>query len=887
MESSIWKHAARFLRDQKNHKLRLGVFVCLAAVAVLGTAAVLKYNGIAMTHKEKVLECPYTVHEHTQSCYTMVEGERVLTCGLADYVVHTHNDDCYDGNGTLVCPLPEVEDHKHTEDCYTDEQVLVCTQAESAGHQHSAECYTTERGGLICGMEEHQHGDGCYDETGALICTLPEHVHTEDCYSVNEVLTCTQEEGAGGHVHTAECYETQRVLSCGKLEKHTHDKKACYDEHGNLTCDKIVLEEHVHSDECFQVVELTPEEVAALNSPVFFTPDESDEEVPEEQVGSEEEPVPEDSAVEEGSAVDESGVLEPNLKKVFQSELLTVTAAYYEEANIPEEAELDVQLILDEAQYQARREEAAEWMQAEDTAWLYDIGFFVDGEEIEPEDTVYITMEIHFDALPDRAPVSVVHFAKKGPELLEASELAQTENGSFVTEFEVNEFSEFLLIVGEPSEEPAEPEPEDAEQVSYKLSDSFEFETDEFQLTLHVDGIATAEKSKEDSGDETASEGSALEENVTPADEPVEITGDDADVQPAEDAEDTQTPEETEEPPAEPQAEPAEEPGAEPTVFTTEDDGQAPETTEEPETAKEPEPQELTAEDVESELELLAEDNEIYAAFAEAAKTAQDEDADEDGESKLPNLSVMQFKLRYQDAPLDLTDCRLTAEITPKETVLPVEDDVEEDTGYTLVALCETDGQIGEAASVSVPVESENVEFPVMTLSLENDVVAMAGTLDKGPKFKVQYYANLDRLITSQDDAEHRPTAYQTTLSVIDTVGKKLPAAGTKNPPLKDLYLVDGTPYSKKILTQLFEDREYPTLKLGTFRSSIFLRKMNDMRLRRFGYSKRKSLRLRVMRNSRKKPTARTGRSIRQMPSLPITKRKQIKQIPSSLNKIR
>lgn len=35
---------------------------------------------------------------------------------------------------------------------------------------------------LICGQEEHSHGEGCYDGDEILICGLEEHIHAEDCY---------------------------------------------------------------------------------------------------------------------------------------------------------------------------------------------------------------------------------------------------------------------------------------------------------------------------------------------------------------------------------------------------------------------------------------------------------------------------------------------------------------------------------------------------------------------------------------------------------------------------------------------------------------------------------------------------------------------------------
>lgn len=51
---------------------------------------------------------------------------------------------------------------------------------------------------------------------------------------------------------------------CGELELHTHDKK-CYDKDGKLICGKPELLEHIHGAECFREVEMTDEEVAALN----------------------------------------------------------------------------------------------------------------------------------------------------------------------------------------------------------------------------------------------------------------------------------------------------------------------------------------------------------------------------------------------------------------------------------------------------------------------------------------------------------------------------------------------------------------------------------------------------------------------------------------------
>ena len=98
--------AAKFLQERKEYRRWLTAFLCLALVVAFGTVTALKMYGQAMTHQEKVLDCRYEVHEHTEDCYEEDEnGEKILICGLADYVIHVHNDDCYDQDGELVCPL--------------------------------------------------------------------------------------------------------------------------------------------------------------------------------------------------------------------------------------------------------------------------------------------------------------------------------------------------------------------------------------------------------------------------------------------------------------------------------------------------------------------------------------------------------------------------------------------------------------------------------------------------------------------------------------------------------------------------------------------------------------------------------------------------------------
>ena len=67
-------------------------------------------------------------------------------------------------------------------------------------------------------------------------CDIPEHTHDASCYKEETIekktLVCTEQEG------------TQTV--------HTHTDE-CYDEEGNLICEKEETTEHTHSDDCYKI----------------------------------------------------------------------------------------------------------------------------------------------------------------------------------------------------------------------------------------------------------------------------------------------------------------------------------------------------------------------------------------------------------------------------------------------------------------------------------------------------------------------------------------------------------------------------------------------------------------------------------------------------------
>ena len=270
MENPLRKQIRSIMKDHKKRQMWYRIVTTLAVVVVFVTTYMLILPAITMENKaecgitehkhdancysshyekEKELACTTDslgVHKHTDACY---DAEHKLICGYADFVIHEHDASCYDKDGNLVCTIPEHKLHQHTPECYQMQKQLVCTQEESVGHTHTPECYTKQQGELICGKEEHTHGEGCYDAEGNLICTLEEHTHSDECYEWTDVLTCTTPESAG-HTHSEACYQDVQVLICEEpAELHTHTAE-CYKD-GVLVCGKLELKEHKHSETCF------------------------------------------------------------------------------------------------------------------------------------------------------------------------------------------------------------------------------------------------------------------------------------------------------------------------------------------------------------------------------------------------------------------------------------------------------------------------------------------------------------------------------------------------------------------------------------------------------------------------------------------------------------
>ena len=204
-------------------------------------------------------------------------------------------------------------------------------------------------------------------------------------------------------------------------------------------------------------------------------------------------------------------------------------------------------------------------------------------------------------------------------------------------------------------------------------------------------------------------------------------------------------------------------------------------------------------------------------ASAPAYQAAEAYVEDSDPESVI-SVSALEFEFVYNGQALDVSDCEVTAEVTPSDKLqeaanaIETEEDTSEEAevGVALTALQSAEGSEAEELD-TVVVEKDATERPTMTLALNAAAPALqlVARSSLNPKFTVQYYANLE--VTDRD-----PGGY---LQIIDTSnggnnqGGKLPINGT-DPATTGLYLVDAGNGKREIrthnaLTKLYTENEY------------------------------------------------------------------------------
>lgn len=204
-------------------------------------------------------------------------------------------------------------------------------------------------------------------------------------------------------------------------------------------------------------------------------------------------------------------------------------------------------------------------------------------------------------------------------------------------------------------------------------------------------------------------------------------------------------------------------------------------------------------------------------ASAPAYQAAEAYVEDSDPESVI-SVSALEFEFVYNGQALDVSDCEVTAEVTPSDKLQEAANAIEtdEDTsdeaevGVALTALQSAEGSEAEELD-TVLVEKDATERPTMTLALNAAAPALQLVARDAlnPHFTVQYYANLE--VTDRDSGGY--------LEILNTdnggnnQGGKLPTNGG-NTPTTGLYLVDAGNGKREIrthmeLTELYTANEY------------------------------------------------------------------------------
>ncbi|MCI8639885.1 MAG: fibro-slime domain-containing protein [Coprococcus sp.] len=737
---------------QKKRRRNYRIAAIFAVLVVGSVIWALARSGIAMTGEakcgieehthseecyEEILICEQEEsegHQHTEACYTT---ESVLICEQEEGEEHTHGEECYTEESTLTCGQEESEGHQHTDACY--ESFAACGKEE---HIHSELCYIdtdadledasiwdeqykdvewkeawgqdlaeaarmqlgymeSEKNYIVAEDESHkgytrygQFAESAYTDWDAAFVNFclhyagieesemfPKEVDTLKWY---EEFTKAEAENNTAYLIAPEGYtpaegdliffdkeEEETAFQMGIVSSYDEEKNEIKVIEGNS--DNEVKENEYKLDDSenhiFAYIKITEMEAAYKG------------------VGAETETPAEETEGTEGEADEKTEI--PMIEKTYEGENFVVTAAYGEDAEIPEEAELVVEQITpdtDEEHFAERESQLQEMMEDENAAMraLLNIGFYVDGEEIEPKSAVKITVQfLDENGLKEGGPITVIHFANEGTELFGGSDA--TDN---TTTFQMDSFSEVGIVEGEapdadePGETPDE-EPNEAPNETVSVAEDFHYENEAFRIIFHIEGeAALTAKKADDAVDTTGNEGNTADAGNEAEENPTEESNGtaDGDTTNSPEGEENQADEESNgSASAEGEDDTAggdvfeetgeiDEPSSDETGDNESGEAGSDTSNESDENASgegnesdTPDKTVIEQNGFQFVVEKLAKDSEKYQKFSEFA-------AANDPESKELLLHVMEYKLYYEGVELDLTNCKVTARIKPIKT---------------------------------------------------------------------------------------------------------------------------------------------------------------------------------------------------------------------------
>ena len=480
MQKEMRQKTAKYVvRYHRRRRWRKAVSV-LACVVVFCTTYSLILPAITL---ENTVYCGMETHQHTEECY-----EQTLTCGQeeAEPTVHTHTEDCVSGEQRLICESEDPE-HQHTEDCYETVETYTCGMEEGQeipGHVHTEACYEST---LACTLEEHTHTLSCYSNPAADVETPADWQNSVAAVELTGDWHSDLVAVAESQLGYTESSQNYAVGENETTKGYTRYGAWYGDPYGDwcamfvsfcLNYADIPTDYFPREASCARWIEALSSEAYGLYTPaagyepvvgdlVFFdgNGDGASDHVgivagrmEDSQNGLAQIKTIEGNAGNQVKYVTYSvnnptilgyALLPENpgnlITRTYAGEDYTVTVTYGPEAEIPEEAELiATEYAKDSERYQERYAEAAElygWEEdRSDSIRLFDIGFYVDGVEVEPAAGVQVTISY---PQQQAANYEVIHFGEEIETL--APESVTGEAGQEIN-FTLDHFSAIMLL---------------------------------------------------------------------------------------------------------------------------------------------------------------------------------------------------------------------------------------------------------------------------------------------------------------------------------------------------------------------------------------------------------------------------------------------------------
>lgn len=790
-----------------------------------------------------------SLHTHTEECY---DEDGALICGLRQLEEHVHTEDCVVVVDQTAAEPTTEEEHVHDESCYDENGALICgyDEAETTPAQTAEETTeATEPEATIPEGSELQHISESYeyvDDDFRMV-----------FYVEGDVVVPVKES------ETFEAPETdgEETLPADTENETTGEAQSEASEETTQAAESETTSAEENKDAAGESMEPVNEDEAGI------APLSEDGEVEEATPADGENGAqPEDEAQESEAGEPVADAKEETGELHFQVEKLSETSLAYaailagmtgetgEGAELLQAMELAWSLTWGGEQLDASGcNVTVEIIPADKLVEEYAqaVPAAADEAGAETEGGAEEAVEGEYRYVLQAVEVSEDDEVRT----LGTTSLSGVEKASAMT-VGLNERT-LALCVGSRFMTAEE----QLKEKAVPIAEDFDFEDDTFTYKFHIEGDVVLPEAEDETAEAPAESGADGEDAGLPADETegeagdeeessqpdAEAEGQDGEALPAEENEedaegaDEAAPAEDEEADAEngimalnEDAEDGETESAgdseNENAALTDDEAEAGDETqaaggetaavgdEGNESAEEPAETGGTSE-FELHVEQLAEDSEEYAAFQSyAEQLVQSNAINAVEEEKI--LRAVGYSLTYAGKEVDLSDCQITVEIAslPKPEEETEKSDTDEIAGEGVLLqamMLDEDGQVNAAGIFDEATENaaEMEQNNVMLFKVRGSSRAVAFEYlpsSVNPKFKVQYYANLDVLATTGTNA----------LPVIDTSGKKLPknGKGTGTSPngnsIKNIYVNnDGTVKTEKKTVEVYASRAFEYIK--------------------------------------------------------------------------